>query len=238
MLTQLLKELLYKKGYKVIKINPNPILHENYLVAIKPEIKDNAVLFDVGANQGQTITKFKSHFPKATIHSFEPSRSCFDLLKKNHSKTNNTTLINKAIGKENGVLEFNEYEWSSLNSLLKRSFTKSKILTTYAVDIITIDDYCVANQVDKIHLLKTDTEGYELNVLKGANQMLSSNRVKFIYSEIFFYENYIGQSSFGDIYNFLTTKGFDLIRFYTFEYTESGLASRTDALFINRNFRD
>jgi hypothetical protein len=85
-------------------------------------------------------------------------------------------------------------------------------------------------------LLKTDTEGYELNVLKGASEMIKQNKVQFVYVEILFNENYVGQSSFGEIYNFLIENSFELVRFYDVLYTNEGLASKTDALFINRSF--
>lgn len=238
MLVKLLKNQLYKRGYKINKVSKLNLLHEDYLKAIKNDIGNNSTLFDVGANHGQTITKFKKYFPESIIHSFEPSKLCFETLKQVHSNTNGVTINNKALGKEIGSLEFNEYAWSSLNSLLKRSFTNSKIIDNYHVDIISIDDYCRENKIDKINLLKTDTEGFELNVLRGAEQMMDKNKIQFVYTEIFFYENYVGQSSFGDIYNFLLSKGFSLVRFYTFEYTDKGYASRTDGLFVNSNYKE
>ena len=238
MILKLLKDQLYKRGYKVNKVSKLTLLHEDYLKAIKNDIVNNPLLFDVGANHGQTVTKFKKYFPKSIVHSFEPSKLCFETLHQVHSSTDGVIINNKAVGKEKGSLEFNEYAWSSLNSLLKRSFTGSKIIDNYHVDIISIDDYCKENNIDKINLLKTDTEGFELNVLMGAEQMMNENKIQFVYSEIFFYENYIGQSSFGDIYNFLLSKGFSLVRFYTFEYTDHGLASRTDALFVNPNYKE
>ena len=231
-----IKEFLYKKGYKINKVSKLDLLNEDYLKAITSKIRKNPILFDIGANNGQTVNKFKSVFPTSEIYSFEPSKLCFEILRENHKNTNNLVINNKAVGSVKGSLEFNEYSWSSLNSLLKRSFAKSEIIDNYLVDVITVDDYCKDNNISKINLLKTDTEGYELEVLKGASQMMNENRIQFVYVEIFFYENYIGQSSFGDIYNYLLEKGFNFVRFYVFEYTGEGLASRTDALFINKNF--
>ncbi|WP_181248536.1 FkbM family methyltransferase [Flavobacterium magnum] len=231
-----IKDFLYRRGYKINKVSTLALLHEDYLKAVSGYIRKNPVLFDVGANVGQTVSKFKVVFPTSEIHSFEPSKVCFDVLKDSHKSTHNLVLNNVAVGSEKGSLDFNEYSWSSLNSLLKRSFTKSELIDSYKVDVITIDEYCKSNSIFKIDLLKTDTEGYELQVLKGASQMMDENRIQFVYVEVFFYENYIGQSSFGDVYNYLSGKGFNFVRFYAFEYTGEGLASRTDALFINKNF--
>lgn len=110
-------------------------------------------------------------------------------------------------------------------------------METYFVDVLTIDAFCKNNAVSHINLLKTDTEGYELNVLKGSSEMMMRNKIQFVDVEIFFNENYVGQSSFGDIYNFLLENGFELVRFYDVLYTDDGVASKTDALFINKNFR-
>lgn len=233
---KILKDFLYRKGYKINKINKNRLLNDDPFLAVKSKIGSNPIIFDVGANQGQTILKIKSLFPDSDLHSFEPSKICFKELIKKFGDNKKLTLNNFAIGAEQGSLEFNEYYWSALNSFLKRTFTKSGIIDTYFVNIVAVDDYCRENQIPYIHLLKTDTEGFELNVLKGASKMMNANKVQFVFVEVFFYENYIGQSSFGDIYNFLLEKGFNLVRFYDFEYTNDGYASRTDALFINANF--
>ena len=232
-----IKSIFKNFGFKVTKISKNPLLNDNYLEAIKEIIGVDPILFDVGANQGQSVKWFQASYPSSQIHSFEPSKICFEVLKKNFPNSNNLKINNKAVGSKKGSLKFNEYSWSALNSLLKRTFTKSEIIDNYIVDVITIDDYCKENKIFQINVIKTDTEGYELEVLKGAEKMMNNNSIQFIFCEIFFYENYIDQSSFGDIYNYLLQKGFSLVRFYTFEYTVEGLANRTDALFINKNFK-
>ena len=232
-----LKWTLNRLGYSINKINSTPLLKDDYLEAIKDTIDLNPTLFDVGANQGQTVKKFLSHYPISEIHSFEPSKICYEALKKNFSNSKSLKLNNNALGSKKEFLNFNEYSWSALNSLLKRSFTKSKIIDTYDVEVTTVDSYCNENNISKISILKTDTEGYELEVLKGAKRMIEQNLIQFIHCEVFFYENYIGQSSFGDLYNYLIRNGYDLVRFYEFEYTTKGYANRTDALFINEKFQ-
>jgi len=176
-----------------------------------------------------------NNYSDAKIYAFEPSKKCFESLRTNF-ETTNVSLHNLAMGSNCGDFEFNEYSWSALNSFLKRVYGSAKILETYLVEVLTIDVFCKNNAISYINLLKTDTEGYELNVLKGASSMMEQNRIQFVYVEIFFNENYVGQSSFGDIYNFLLENRFELVRFYDVLYTDEGLASKTDALFINRSF--
>jgi FkbM family methyltransferase len=232
-----LKKIFDLLGYKIHKKNKILILNEDLYLAIKNKLPDKGIVFfDIGANLGQTIKKMNHSYSTATIFAFEPSKYCFEYLKTNFSNTN-VSLHNLAIGSNCGNLEFNEYSWSALNSLLKRAYGAAKISETYLVRVITLDEFCNDNNVSYINLLKTDTEGYELNVLKGASSMMEQNRIQFVYVEIFFNENYIGQSSFGDIYNFLLENRFELVRFYDVLYTNDGLASKTDALFINKSFK-
>lgn len=233
-----LKKILHNFGYKISKLNQNQLQSDNPFYAIKKSVIDvnNIVLFDIGANVGQTIKKMKMVFPSSKIYAFEPSRNCYEVLKKN-SSDKNISINNKAVGSGNGKIKFNDYSWSALNSILKRSFGTAQIIDTYDVDLISIDSFCKENNISKIDFLKTDTEGYELEVLKGASNMMDNNKIQFVYVEIFFKENYIGQSSFGDIYNFLLGKRFELVKMYDFEITTDGLLNRSDALFLNKNFK-
>jgi FkbM family methyltransferase len=233
---KILKKILKVIGYKISKTSKILLLDEDVFVAIKKELIGNKlVFFDIGANWGQTIKKMSSNYPDAKVHAFEPSKNCFESLKVNF-KNNTVSLHNLAVGSSSSQLEFNEYSWSALNSLLKRAYGTAEILETYLVDVVTIDEFCKNNAVSHINLLKTDTEGYELNVLEGASEMMRRNKIQFVYVEIFFNENYVGQSSFGDIYNFLLENGFELVRFYDVLYTNDGVASKTDTLFINKDF--
>jgi FkbM family methyltransferase len=231
------KKIINSFGYRISKINKNSLQNENPLVAIKESIRNqnDIVLFDIGANLGQTIQKMKLEFPVSKIYAFEPSRSCYGILKKNLD-IENVLVFNNAVGSKSGKIKFNEYSWSALSSILKRSFGSAQIIDTYDVDLITVDSFCELNNISKIDFLKTDTEGFELEVLKGATEMFKKNKIQFVYLEVFFKENYIGQGSFGDIYNFLIGKGFELVKIYDFEITNDGLLNRSDALFLNKFF--
>ena len=234
---KIFKKIAQNLGYRISKISRNPLQNENPLVAIKTAIRDqnDNVFFDVGANLGQTIKKMRFEFPLSKIYAFEPNRTCFEMLEKDFSE--NTFIFNNAVGSANSKIKFNEYSWSALSSVLKRAFGSAQIIDTYDVDLISIDSFCKINNISKIDFLKTDTEGYELEVLKGASEMMDKNQIQFVYTEVFFKENFIGQASFGDIYNFLLDKNFELVKIYDFEIAADGLLNRSDALFINKLFK-
>ena len=233
------KKFLFKKGYKISKINKNPLQDSDGFKACKSAIKvDNPIIFDVGMNHGQTLNKILKVFPNSLIHGFEPSKYCFEQLEKDFKVKKNIILNNVGISEKGGVLEFNEYSCDSMNSFLNRAYGKAQIVDTYKVQVMSIDDYCKTNQISKIHILKSDTEGFELKVLQGANSMMKQNKIKFVLIELFFNVNFIGQSSVGEIFSYLEKNNFSLVKFYDFSFTSDGVASKSDALFMNQKFNE
>lgn len=196
------KKILFKSGYRMSKINTHLLQNDSAFLASKNYIKaDTPVIFDIGMNHGQTLNKIKLVYPKALIHGFEPSKHCFKDLKRVFSESN-IILNNLGVADKLGFLEFNEYSWDAMNSFLKRAYGKTHIVETYQVEVTTIDAYVQKNNINKIHILKSDTEGFELKVLKGAEKLMNGNNIQFIYLELFFDLNFIGQSSVGDIFSF------------------------------------
>ena len=231
-----LKKYLFTKGYVVSKINNAPLQNSNPFLACKSRINTSEpLIFDVGMNHGQTLKKIRNVFPGAIIYGFEASKYCFKQLETDF-KDKNIFLNNLGLADKEGVLEFNEYSWDALNSFLNRAQGKAQIIETYNVSVTTIDDYCVKNQINHIHILKSDTEGFELKVLNGANKMMNENKIQFVLVELFFDLNFIGQSSVGEIFSNLEKHNFSHVKFYDFSLTGEGLSSKSDALFINNNF--
>jgi FkbM family methyltransferase len=106
------------------------------------------------------------------------------------------------------------------------SWFKEKIV----VDTITLDTLIRRNNFNfsDFQLLEMDVQGGELKVLQGADELL--NHVKYIYSEVTFYDpEYKGSPLFEEIKTFLEK--------YDFEYVDTILHAPNwgDALFIKRN---
>ena len=233
-----LKNFLFKRGYKISKINNHPLQHSNPFLACKSLMFiENPTIFDIGMNHGQTLKKILEVFPNSIVHGFEASKYCFKSLDQSFKKNKNFFLNNLAIGDETKVMKFNEYSWDALNSFLTRSYGRAQIIETYDVNVTTIDDYCCNNNIQKIDILKSDTEGFELKVLTGAQKMFNENNVHFVFIEMFFDLNFFDQASVGEIFSFLEKKNFSLVKFYEFGLTGDGIASKSDALFINLNYK-
>ena len=147
---------------------------------------NNPVIFDVGANIGNYSNSIKSLSPSSILHSFEPHPKSFEILKNNSSKYN-YFAYNYGLGKEKSKLKLYDYESQSEGtehaSLYKETFDNlyhEKVIS-YDVDVITIDDFIEKKKIEKINLLKIDTEGNDYNVLSGAKKSLKNELIDIIH---------------------------------------------------------
>jgi FkbM family methyltransferase len=191
------------------------------------------LVFDVGANAGQSINWFRRIFPASEIHSFEPSPRVFSTLKQNHGATPGVRLWNCALGSEPGKLLLNENTLSEWSSLLPLDHGWGKVERQTPVPIDTIDQFCARETIPQIDILKSDTQGYEMDVFRGAREMLNHGAIRLVYCEMIFSPQYTGQARFAEIYEFLVCHGFHLVSFYDIVH-ENGLASWTDGLFLHK----
>ncbi|WP_446361310.1 FkbM family methyltransferase [Coleofasciculus sp. G2-EDA-02] len=197
---------------------------------------DHPVIFDVGANVGQSIRKFRRIFPSSTIHSFEPSPRTFETLKQQVNKLESIHLWNYALGSSSGSMNFLENSYSDMSSFLPISeYGWGKIIKETLVEVKTIDQFCHEKNIEKIDILKSDTQGFELEVFQGAENTIKAQKIGLIYFEVIFSDMYKNLPSFGKIYNFLTERDFLLVNFYKFNY-QNNLASWTDALFVHNSY--
>ena len=109
---KIIKKLINILGYNISRINHK---YENIdLDALLPEKinNPNPVVFDVGANKGQSVEKFKKIFNDPIVHSFEPNKDVYDIMYakfKNDDKVfcNNFALGNKIEDKHFNIFPVN-----------------------------------------------------------------------------------------------------------------------------------
>lgn len=198
------------------------------------------VILDVGANTGQTIAKLHRSFGQSVIHSFEPSPEAFAELKSNAGALGGVILNNIALGSCSGEAQlFESAAGTPMNSLLRprpEGLGGGTVTGTTPVPVSTVDEYCREHNIGHIDILKTDTQGYDLEVIKGAAKMIEARAVHLVYMEIIFSDMYQGLPRMDEIYGFLADRGFVLVSFYPFAYW-GNKASWTDGLFMDPEYR-
>lgn len=194
---------------------------------------ESAMIFDVGANVGNFIRYFRETFSKPIIHAFEPGSEVFKQLQANTAGIPGITLNNIGLGSRNEELIFLESDRSPMSSFLEPDKNSwSKTARRIKVSVRTVDDYSSEKGIQRIDILKSDTQGYDLQVIRGAEGMISEGRIQLLYIEINFSELYKGQPSFDGIYRHLYERNFRLVAFYRFSY-QNNRAGWTDALFTH-----
>jgi FkbM family methyltransferase len=149
---------------------------------------DSRIVFDVGANIGEWAALALEINPSLELHCFEPSKATYRLLLAKkfpaHVVCNNYGL---GARQEEGTLYVFE-DGSGLNSLYERhgledGFGLSPQKRTETIYLDTLDHYCQEHDIYEIDFIKVDVEGHELEVLRGASQMLKEGRIKIIQFE-------------------------------------------------------
>jgi FkbM family methyltransferase len=226
-LRKLLRRGLRITGYDFCKA----IDRRDYLVDMKALSPSAPVIFDVGANTGQTIASVKRVFPNCIIHAFEPGKIAFSELQQSWRNCESIFLNSVALGAETEIRVFNESHPHDMSSFLDKGDSGwGDLKDPHDVQITTIDHYCSRRSIEHIDILKTDTQGFDLEVLKGARQMMSRGAIELVYLEINFAQIYKNLPPVDEILRFLRKQNFEPVAFYRFHYIDKKLGW-TDALF-------
>jgi len=223
-------------GYWIHKVSSLPV-GADIFIDIHKRIGYGSLqtMFDVGANIGQTWEWFRRSEAAAKIYCFEPVKDAFIELKKKAGKDANVVFENIAFGEAAGEKTIRLYGHnSSLNSLNDAVMNQDFNSVEEKINIDTLDNYCLKNGIKKIDFLKIDTEGYEMNVLKGAEKMLSENRVSFIYCETGFLKQNKRNTYFADLTEWLAEKDYHFNGLY--QLVSNGFSTEFgNALFVHKS---
>ena len=208
---------------------------------LEPSLR-TPVLFDVGANTGQTCTELRRIFPTGRIHAFEPFPKAFQELQENVGSNPDSKLYQIALSDIQSSTTLFVNPASVTNSLLPNSesaerfqppttITKTPLEITVNVD--TLDHFTAQQKIQEIHLLKTDTQGGDLKVLRGGSGLFTNSAIHAVVCEVLFVPLYKGQCEFVELFNWLTTHNMSFSSLYNVVTDEkSGAAKWGDALFV------
>lgn len=205
-------KLLKNAGFYYFKRNYLPF-GVNLYVDLKRFDPDliMGVIFDVGANEGQTYIEFRDAYPAAHIYSFEPCAQTYSKLCTTMTHDALAHPLKMALGAGRGTACLIEAPDSRLNKIQSVAQDNSD---SEVVPIEPLDTFCVEKSIHFIDLLKTDTEGYDLEVLKGAQGLLAKKKIRFIYSEVTFDKSNTQCSYFPPISDYLSSFGYSFLGIY------------------------
>ncbi|MBO0731272.1 MAG: FkbM family methyltransferase [Acidimicrobiaceae bacterium] len=168
------------------------------LEVLRATVVPDSVIVDVGANIGLHALSLAATCPRGHVHAFEPVPRTERLLRENIDLNGapNITVYPVAAGAERGVLRFfdnEEFAAGSMaldgadpllvESLAARSHADTAPTGTreaqgreIAVPCARLDDYYTKIGLTRLDVLKIDAEGHDLQVLRGAREVLARFR--------------------------------------------------------------
>lgn len=172
-----------------------------------------SVVFDVGANVGQSTSSYVKWFPRARIFAFEPAPGPFarvsELFRQNPRVEVHDIAMSSAVGTGRLFLQGRNDAGSSLDPSVVVGDRPS-----HTVPLSTIDTFCDTHAVDRIQFLKIDTEGHDLDVLRGAAERLRSQRIDLVQVEAGMNRDNHTHVPFEDFKRHLEEYGYSLFRMY------------------------
>ncbi len=172
------------------------------------------LMIDVGANRGDFTASILRIKPEAKVVAVEPEPNCAALFRKRYSGDPRVSLIEAALGDEEGAISLNVCRDDRLGSLLspcdsvKQSYPEGvfDIIEVRKVQMTLLDSIVPPNI--RVAMLKLDVQGYEEKVLKGGSAVLQ--RCDSVMFEFNYQEHYEGQADWSSLHQLLTKHSFKL----------------------------
>lgn len=140
------------------------------------------MIFDVGANNGSTALSFARAFADAEIYAFEPVAETFQTLVARTSAESRIRTHNLALGRRPKKARMRIKQYSVANRILR--WRDPRKPGDEIVKMTSGDVFCAEHRTERIGFLKVDTEGHDLEVLRGFHAMLRGARVDLVEAEV------------------------------------------------------
>jgi FkbM family methyltransferase len=209
-----LNSLLHKSGFELTRYDKST----NGILRRKAIFKKYGVdlVIDVGANTGIYGKEIRQAGYHGEIVSFEPLTDAYEKLLRNTKEDTKWKTYNCALGLENGRQIINVSANSHSSSILEILDThiQAEATASYVgqqeINVNTLDSIFNEIRGTAVEIfLKIDTQGFELNVLKGAANCL--NYIHTIQLEMSLRPLYDGQPLYNDLLGFLHFNEYRLI---------------------------
>ncbi|MDH3310107.1 MAG: FkbM family methyltransferase [Gammaproteobacteria bacterium] len=211
---------------------------DSYRIAVEQYGQLDPVIIDGGAHRGGSVEAFSHFVPHAEFHCFEPDPLLADELTGIFKKKTNVHVVRVALGESKGKAMFNINASRATSSLLPSIDTLQPDLQTLCqlveqveVDVATIDDYCAAQNLNRVDIIKLDLQGSDYKALRGAKSTLRRARVVLI--EVSFVQIYKNSELFPAVLRLMEECEFTLFTLCGLHYGENDELLWANAIFVN-----
>lgn len=202
---------------------------------ISKTIPNVKYILDVGAHSTEWIRNAIRHFPNSNAYLIEPLEEMEEHLKKFCEEFPGSQYFLKGAGEKEETL------FLTLNDVLEGAnflINENKNLQLKnkqrEVKIITIDSLIEKGDIEIPELVKLDVQGFELNVLKGANKLFGKTEVFIL--EVSLFEFMKGIPTFSEVISFMAVRGYEVYDFSGFlRRPYDGALGQMDICFVKKD---
>ena len=167
-----------------LKFVTSYIFHKNFseLDFLKSIVNEKSTIIDIGSNLGNFISFIKRVDKKAQVLSIEPNLDLIMYQKKKFRRHSNINFFNMGINSYSKLATFYIRNPISHSSFLKNHPDEefNKIVKTTKIKVETLDNFLKKQNIEKITLLKIDTEGLDYEILLSLKNLLLNKKIEFI----------------------------------------------------------
>jgi FkbM family methyltransferase len=199
---------------------------------------------DGGACRGDFTALLADEFTDATIHAFEPDPKLAAGIEKRFENLSRVHVWNLALHEHAGRGELHVHADPGTSSLLKRPtddrryyHSSDRVTGTVSAATVALDAFIHAHAPAGIALVKLDTQGSELSILRGAQHALATSAIDVMYVEFFVVPHYAGAPLLGDLMNHLAQFRYSLFDLFKGPNAANGQLRFGDAIFVSEPFR-
>lgn len=173
-----LSYLLAPEGAVPLEMWAGSCFERHELEFILSVLEPGMTFVDVGANVGMFAIPGAKKVKNGKVLAFEPTSWTYRRLIENArlNGTTNLETVHCALGDSPGeaVLQVNKVGRDGLNTIGRPTHAYSKVVTTERVLVARLDDALQEHGISRVDVIKIDTEGAELLVLRGAGNLLKA----------------------------------------------------------------
>jgi FkbM family methyltransferase len=185
-------------------------------------LKADDIIMDVGANVGLMSLQFAAKVPFGRVYSFEPTHYAFEKLKRNLSLNPelacrifpHQVFVSEKSATNCSMVAYSSWKVDGTKTENDHTIHFGTPKDTTGIPTISLDEFMLKNHISKIKLLKIDTDGFEYEVLKGAEKLIVNFR-PIIILEISLYTLQDKGISFDFIYDYFNHLGYRLFDLVT-----------------------